>query len=173
MNKNMMMVVLLMGMIEVLNAAISSSPTLYNLIPQNYTFKNMTANTFTFKYPIGSKPTGIVYHGHFPSDRIFTIYNTDVNNSDYKTITQGKDESYLKPVTLSSNLDRNNTQTVTMVSNSGVFTISTHYKKDLKKTYRFQDFNATDTFSISLKGGDIHVYDPSGKEIKPQSYFHF
>lgn len=69
--------------------------------------------------------------------------------------------------TLSANSDRNNTQAITL-SDTGSFTISTHYKKDLSKMYKFADFNETGTYSISLKGGQITVKDPSGNEIQAQ-----
>ncbi|NBX78153.1 hypothetical protein EBQ93_02190 [bacterium] len=162
MNKNIMMVVLLMmGISFGINVLIGCSGILYRDITlKRITFENKTANTFSFVYQIG-----------LGSGRCYG----PLHNRPNEVFVTHQNPSWAQPVTLSVNDTRDNTQTLTMVSNSGKFTVSTQLysgrsKKyiTVSKTYTFTDFNETDTFSISLKGGDIHIYDPSGKEIQAQ-----
>ncbi|NBV40794.1 hypothetical protein EBR77_03030 [bacterium] len=177
MNKNIMMALLII-VVGPLNAYFNLvdsaiQPKGYTWQAGVYSFKNITANIFTFKYAIGTKQVIGYINSHTRVYSYPPIYNTDTD-SNYYDLTKGHNESYLKPVTLSANDTRDNTQTLTMVTNLGKFEISTNvYSKKSKKyitiakTYPFNAFNNTDTYSIDTKGATIHIYDPSGIEIKP------
>jgi len=135
---------------------------------------------YNFDTPVTSSSNegqyALTFDGSTTINQVFTPYEQSkeqpvkfvINSKNTFTINYNNNNQ-----TLQGNDTQNASDTVKLPIKQTCrgFTISTTYKKLLSKTYKFTDFNETDTFSIDLKGGDIHVYNDTQqkKEIIPQS----